>query len=629
MGNIGFAAFGRPTGQEVKANGFFLGNRLTETLYLEGLTGGITLDRGQSLAVIRRHDSPNSPSVWAVALFEYAESYGHQNRPGGFVGAAVCFSGIPHSGLINQLLQLQAQMLKEVDGDTRRFLSARKEDWKVELPAIDERLVTASKLPQYALKKDSRIAVASPGHLQLFLTSIVQGVVSNPSFHSQETVIASADPQVLEKVRQRGLQQFSIYQLLDYSAVHASWNQKLEDANKEIRSKAAELEARKREIAEEEEKKGVVSAELKQLEEAKRQLNDRIEGLRKQEDIAIAAKEKAQQELRKCEAVFAAEKTKQSHERNRNFQQVVINGQYRNELSSYVRKEVDKAREEWRYEQRERRSMQQRRAVPAMVATLVVLSMVVAGAGMWHWHIWPFSGKKSHKSNPKVENAQVSEPKKPNALGTFTATDLGVLLSAEDRSMKRREATIYIKEAKEMLAAKAFTRADTLLLLNQKWNFREIFPSEVDSIHKPISPVLELEQLYKDISGNRDWFFTDVRLRNSMTLVEKDSAKKEASLAFLSKWYFLLPVDWEQVEFTEYDFKTTKNKEIVKHYLKHPKNIYKSSGVSHDENEPDSALFTHFRWMVHRLSNHTVNKDKDIVTTGQKIHRVPMMKTNP
>ena len=238
MAQVGFAIFGRPHGQEVMSNGLFQEANLDSMLYLDGLTGGLTLKAGETVAIIKFLTDSNNKSlgVTVVSLFTYAESFGNQNRPGGFVGAAVCFKGLPNIELINKgLFALFNASKKLINPANNKFLSANKSYWTFKLPeATDRWFISGQSVSQVNIKEVRKMGIELNVPLEFGLFSCLQGVISNPIYNKFDTFLISPQESFIEKLKASGAKIYNVYQLLNYTCLHENLQKRFISEKSEI-----------------------------------------------------------------------------------------------------------------------------------------------------------------------------------------------------------------------------------------------------------------------------------------------------------------------------------------------------------------------------------------------------------
>lgn len=234
MSNAGISIFGRPEGQVSISNGLFKETKLGGIMYLEGLTDGLILQENESIGIIRQvcDASGNSTGITIAGISHFAKSYG-QDRPGGFVGAAICFKQMPHPVMINKLLlSLSQASLKLIDPSTKKFLAADEKSWNITLPEPNDKWVQEVKgLNQVAQKDKSRLVVEVDGKLEYAILSVVQGILSNPEYNKYETTIITEKNEFLERAKAKGYKVISVFDLMNYGGLLSAANRQLKETN--------------------------------------------------------------------------------------------------------------------------------------------------------------------------------------------------------------------------------------------------------------------------------------------------------------------------------------------------------------------------------------------------------------
>lgn len=234
--NAGTCIFGRPEGQESIANGLFKEEKLGAMMYLDGLTDGLALKENESIGFVRHVTDARGKAVGVTiaGIIHHARSFG-QDRPGGFVGGAVCFKGAPHPNLINKLLiSLSRASLKLIDDTSKKFIHSGNNEWGIKLPEPNNNWVlNISGINLVKQKSKSRLIVQLDDNLNSGMLSSIQASLSNPSYNKFETILITTKNEFLEKAISSNYKVVSQFDLLNYQELFANYNNKLKDVQSE------------------------------------------------------------------------------------------------------------------------------------------------------------------------------------------------------------------------------------------------------------------------------------------------------------------------------------------------------------------------------------------------------------
>ena len=204
MGNIGYAVFGTPKGIKVLSNGLFKELEIDKSLYLN--SSHIVLDGKQRVLLLRRIPSDlnnlNKKDAILVALYENALQYG-ENRPGGFLGSAICFrEKLPNSEkLIKGLLFLFSSIKNNVD-DQNRFKSTDTSTWDISLPKANQEfgMLISNKYVHTPLTNASRSIKIQLHDLELESAAVLTSFALNHSLHDTQYLYTSDDQNVIKNL---------------------------------------------------------------------------------------------------------------------------------------------------------------------------------------------------------------------------------------------------------------------------------------------------------------------------------------------------------------------------------------------------------------------------------------------
>ena len=643
MSDIGFAIFGRPDGQEVLSNGLFVESKLSDSLYLGGLTDGVVLEKGESVAVIRQVEQSSKNIIIWIAVFEYAESFGGTNRAGGFVGAAVCFRKFPHMQLIQRgLFSLMGTARGLIDSETKKFKSQSKESWNLNLPEPDNKwTVEPPKTQNQPVKAGSRLVVAIEGPLQLHLPSVFQGLYTNPVYNSIHTCIVSSSKGFLDRMKTKGGQIVSPFELLDYSSFHAHYNQKLD----EIRARGIkENEALKTSSLEVTAKKN----ELNILESNQARLKKDFEILNAQFSELEVKYRSGTEQLKALQ-----HKTEQiSNNIKRSFEKDVINGPYGEQLQRFV---LDKERAAIKREKTQLQNESKKESSKfyrihkalahdlLKVFALIILVISVVSIPLYFFDVWPFQRTvvkvevpaPSDKTNGK-ETIDLIEKSEDLALGSssipleaFSPQEF-LHLPKNQKETHNRNIETYIDTIADIFL-KNKSSTELRFFINRQWNIVDLFdPNKKENKDRSLvfTRLNKVEKLFGEIGGNNQFSFGCWQGCGKAVTNPIDSD------GLVDEWYqeslFLIHFGEKKQQFkldSILNFDNTDRKKILKTYLSDDRNIYKTGEIPFDKDSPSLYIRDHFRWMVFELNKDSFGESEaDLVSSSKKSFKLPILK---
>ena len=570
MANVGYSIFGRPEGQVNIVNGLFKEAKLGGAMYLDGLTDGVSLNNSESIAVIRQvtDNAGKSNGITIVSVFDYAESFGSTNRPGGFVGSGVCFKGFPHPSMIQKgLFSLQSAANKLVDSQSRKFLHADNSTWGINLPAPNDAWsISVAGINQTSEKNKSRLVVALDVPIRDQMLSVVQGVLSNSIYNSYETVLIAQKGDFIDRAKGKGFKVVSLFDLLDYQALHNGLNKKFNDtksqATEQINTYSKKLDE--------------VKITLQGLEQKIKQADERHDSLMgrlKQSEAAYKTSKTTAETEGKNLAQIQRDLSEANNNVKKGFDQF-LNGSrgFKDEYQKRVRASISKAQQETENKYAGQIHIKNKGWKPLFTNSkfILVFSILLLLIGFFiSYFFFNFSQDKS--------------------------------ISDSTNGTGNTEKNIAKSEVNDNLGFVIDNRAYLGLLSSVSSN-------NVDSI---------LIKLGTEIS---------IALESESDLEKLEDSVKLTIQNYFDKTYFLMPIKGETVD-SIVDFGTDKRIEILKAYVKLSGNIYTNLGITiTDDIGDDTPILKHFIWMVKKLSNHE-GKHKDLMYSDSVKHVVPIIKS--
>ncbi len=240
MSNIGYAVFGSPKGITVTSNGLFKELNLDKSLYLN--SSHISLEKKQQVLMLRRIPSSlnnlERKDALLVVLYEQALQYG-ENRPGGFVGSAICFrEKIPNAEkMISGLLYLFSKMKENVD-EENRFKAIDNSNWNISLPDIDKEfgMFTEEQINYIPLSETKKNITTKLSSLEKESVLVLTNFTINNSFHEVDYLYASSSTNIIQNLKQKGFIQVDIATLFNYSRHFGYYQSKINDTNERLKN---------------------------------------------------------------------------------------------------------------------------------------------------------------------------------------------------------------------------------------------------------------------------------------------------------------------------------------------------------------------------------------------------------
>lgn len=238
MSNIGYAVFGSPKGIAVVSNGLFKTLNLNKSLYLD--SSHVVLEKGEQAIMIRRIPSNRNDlekkDALLVVLYENALQYG-ENRPGGFVGSAICFKDkMPNAEkMMSGLFFLFNKIKENVDADNR-FKAIDSSNWNITLPDANKEFgLEESKLNFAPITESKKNVVIKLNSLEREFKSVLYNFALNKLFHSSDYLYASSNAKVVEKIKANNtFTQLPLAEIFNYNKHLKIVNERLDKGNENL-----------------------------------------------------------------------------------------------------------------------------------------------------------------------------------------------------------------------------------------------------------------------------------------------------------------------------------------------------------------------------------------------------------
>ncbi|WP_420574589.1 hypothetical protein [Kordia sp.] len=240
MSNIGYAVFGSPKGIAVTSNGLFKELNLDKSLYLN--SSHISLEKRQQVLMLRRIPSSlnnlERKDALLVVLYEQALQYG-ENRPGGFVGSAICFRGkIPNAEkMISGLLYLFSKIKENVD-ENNRFRAIDNSNWNINLPDANKEfgMFSEEQMNYIPLTESRKNITTRLSSLEKESALVLSNFTINHSLHEVDYLYASDSMNVIQNLTQKGFIQADVATLFNYSRHFGYYQTKINNKSERLKN---------------------------------------------------------------------------------------------------------------------------------------------------------------------------------------------------------------------------------------------------------------------------------------------------------------------------------------------------------------------------------------------------------
>lgn len=606
MNDIGFCIFGRPVERDYTANGLFENLKLGEQTYLS-LPGNGELKDGDSIALLSR-DIINNTEVIKLFLFEQAISY--NERPGGFVGSGIVFSGSPNLKMLHSaIVSMHKKALYLID-EKRKFKSPTIDKNSIQLinPNTEGLIQGRLKSRNSEIDKYALYGVKTDGELISHITSVIEGFLLNPNFKNISKLYISSNEKLLIDCLGK-TKILTIRHILDYSNYHKSHLEKLSKQQEQIKLNDEKLARFENEF-----KINKLSREktLNELLEGQNQYKSRISQL-KDEGQEINAKLSQYKNL-------LNEKQKQTHEisneinqkkielakisqlKFNKFQELLDHNSFQEERNSYEQKFLIKQEQ---LNEKLARLEDQTMFTKRLAIVFGVLALLIfIGGGILGYSI----NNTANNDGVLVGSTIIDqEPKETKIIAEKTIIKAPqehkvadfLTLSLEKQNSHKAELDKFIEEIQ-----KADTRKVNISnFLNRNWNFAEVIDYNKNVIDHGLARLKKIKLILEQ-NGKPVSYFTEEFMIDSK----------------------------EKFNSREFDFRTESRNKILELYLQNPGNMYEGMNIQTEgvtDFEKDlPLLYMHFRWVLFNLSNYEnsdgKSTDADILKTYKTKHNIPL-----
>lgn len=616
MNNVGFCVFGRPVERDYVANGLFEDLKFGEQAYLS-LPGNGELKHGDSIAVLSR-EIKNNTEVIKLFLFEQANSF--NERPGGFVGSGIAFSGLPTLKLLHSaLVSLHNKAINLID-ENRKFKSKTFDKNSIQLinPRTEGLIQGDLNQRNTEIDKRSFYGVKTDGPLINHISSIIQGFLLNPNFKNISTLYISHNHQLLADCLGES-KVLSIGHILDYSKFHKSQIEKLSNQQKLIKlneEKLAKFESeyntnksnKEKYLRDLSENESQLKRRIIDLNENGREINSKLtenEHILKQkqkDSRALSAEiEQKNQELRKISS-------KIQEIRIHKFQELLKHKDFQNEKFEYEQQFRNKEEQLNHKIDKLEQQLEEERERPFITKQVLIvlgsIALLFFIGGGYLGYKWNHSGNKIAESSGQIDaDSEVKtavakiEKSKINSPDEITAAKF-LALTLDEQASHKNALDAFLSEIEKADTSKI----DLTNLYERKWNFAEIIDYNKEAIDAGLTRLKRIKSIYGNL-GQPTSFFTDQFIINSNGNLRSETL----------------------------NFNSTKRNEILKKYLLESGNIYKDLNLQiegiQDFEKDLPILYMHFRWVVYNLSEYKEGnspKEADILKTNKTKHIVPL-----
>lgn len=605
--NVGFAVYGSPVRLEVKANGLIEQLGLAPLFYFSGLSGDVLLEQGDSAFVVLKHPVQKQEYVRIVAYFEFARSYG-EDRPGGFLGAAVCFKEFPHEVLLTKTIFEMIGRSRKLIDQASKFLAPDKTGWNMDLPEASNAYNTSSprvwlprelengpSLGPLNLDRRARYVCSLQGGYEHQLKDLVESLIINPRCQELETVILTNSERLSNKFRQKGTAFLSSETICDCVSLSAIKKRELEALGvKESESRAtieklgAEKESTGQELNELDTKKAELLNELKEIQgtveatkESKTQLENDVARLRENlnqiKNDHSAYFEANRSELSKCfkqEIEEEAEKLASLRIRN---------------MESETQNEANRQMEFYRNKQ-----------VFWKACALVLGCITVLLAAYFFWMI----------SQPKTDQRE-------NAIQQLSDDDLLLFeimkkepCNSFDRDVCRID---RLQKVLQNAANNNYPEPIIQFLLQREWRFAELVGEPLDSRELALDSTLNGRELFGEIArlnqllaaGDHPFQYgqDDTALEKNTNKYALDAARSNLFLLGAQPGYVIAPFVFYKAKSARERFEEYTNDSTFK------RSIYRAVFNQKPSVKERELMFEHFIWMALSLNENKLPKD--------------------
>ena len=605
---VGFAVYGSPVRLEVKANGLIEQLGLDPLFYFSGLSGDVLLEQGDSAFVVLKHRGPKQEYIRIVAYFEFARSYG-QDRPGGFLGAAVCFKEFPHEVLLTKTIFEMIGRSRKLIDQASKFLAPDKTGWNMDLPEasnayntnsprvwLPRELENGRSLGPLNLDRRARYVCSLQGGYEHQLKDLVESIIINPQCQELETVILTNSEGLINKFKQKGTAFLSAETIYDCTSLIAMKKrelyalgvkvsesraviEKLGEEKESLDQKLIELDTKKAELLNYlKEIQGTVEATKEsktRLEEDKARLRENLDQIKN--DHAAYFSEKKPEFLKEFKQEIEQEAEKRVRESHR-FRQL------ESELE-----ELNSRKESYRIKQAFWKA-----------CALVLGCITVLLAAYFFWMIY----------QPKTDQREI-------VIQQLSDDDrlLFEILKKEpcnsfDRDVCRIDG---LQKVLQKAANNTYPEPIIQILLQREWRFAELVGEPLDSRQLALDTTLNGRELFGEIAslnqlleaGDHPFQYgqDDTALEQDTNEYALDAVRRNLFLLGAQPGYVIAPFVFYKAKSAKERFEEYTNDSTFK------RSIYRGVFKQKPSVKERELMFEHFIWMALSLNENKLPED--------------------
>ena len=585
MSNIGFAVFGSPVRFECLSNGIIQEMDWDSMFYLSGPCQEILFEEGQTYYLIDQiKDNENNITSWIIIRVEFARSFS-EDRAGGFVGAAIAFTGFPNgSNMVIGLNALFNMILQEIDPVTRKFKSAKKDYWKSKLPNLDnakQLLVESPVIYQQNYTRDQR-AVIQLNSFDDSLGSLIQSIILNPNLNSFGRILLTTNSSYAKKLTQYGFVKLTPIDAYNYGNLISL----VSEQSKQLSENRDSLNTLNQQLRELKTECDQVTFNLSKLQQSKTDLESANK-------ILVEVKNKLEIDEDKLK-LAKGQRIDKIFTDNPGF------------FNKIIDEKVNKIISEKEYIIKDLRGVIQKLNKRISTISLILGVFLFISMSVFAWYaIYKLQIFK--KDSQAVPNATIFELPK-DALEDSLDINLW--------EQRRAQIQVY-------LAYLDTANRDTVDLspfLSRAWDLREVLIPD-KTIEGSIKNLKNIQNIIRNFEVADSWRFS---CKDYCDAEFKDPKGKYIDPMInkrLSERYFLLDnLDRKQIVYEEFNFPKNQPDSLFKAYLLNERNVYSKAGYPFSKNQPDTLLKIHFRWMVNQTAG------QDILYSDSKKIKLPFVK---
>jgi hypothetical protein len=585
MSSIGFAVFGSPVRFECLSNGIIQEMDWDSLFYLSGPCQEILFEEGQTYYLIDQiKDNENSITSWIIIKVEFARSFS-EDRAGGFVGAAIAFTGFPNgSNMVIGLNALFNMVLQEIDPVTRKFKSAKKEYWKCKLPNLEnakQLLIESPVIYQQNYHSDLR-AVIQLNSFDESLGSLIQNIILNPSLNSYGRILLTTNNFFAKKLTQYGFVQITPIDAYNYGNLISL----VSEQSKLLSENRKTLEGLSQQVGDLKSESDKVFSDLNKLKKEKTDLESEYKALSEKNSQLGSKHTQLNSEM--------SQKITKIFQENSDFFGEIIHKKTKEIISQ----------KDYIIEDLEGRILRLKKRISIISLILGVFLFISISVFAWY-AIYKLQIFK--KESQAVPNATIFELPKD------------AIEDPLDINMwEQRRGLIQVYLA--YLDTVNRDSVDLSPFLSRAWDPREVLIPD-KTIEGSIKNLKNIQNVIRRFEVADSWRFSckdycDAEFKDPMGKYIDPMINKR-----LSERYFLLDnLDRKQIVYEEFNFPRNQPDSLLKTYLQNDRNVYSKAAYPFSINQPDTLLITHFRWMVNQTAG------QDILHSDIKKIKLPLVK---